>query len=303
MDLSALTYKSEIDLGDAGYDFFKFFEAEPDHAIVAAVDGYCFAAYRGSILSVEDWMDNLQPGMSNVCSQQQDEQACCEVRSGFYDGFNSGFRKELEASLPECIEQHALCDDDDDDDEESCVVFTGFSHGGAIAHVSALHIAHLKPRVITFGQPATVQLQGCEHLLPSDRIYRWVNTFNDYLGQGLLAYDIVATMPFFEVAGQFGHMLVLPPDNSAAVAYFGLDPPSSVWQARPGLVMAHVHKDIIFDKDFHAGYREHLTYLLINANEYSFIANGFVDGSLCREDYECQSNRCQKQLFASNLCA
>jgi len=290
IDLSSLAFHSPIDVAEAGYnDFWIFFEDEPEQAIVAAVDGYCFAAFRGSIASIEDWYYNLVPGTTPVCNNA--EEVCCNVRAGFHESYNSVFRSDLDASIQECIANYASCD------EDSCLIYTGFSSGGAIAHVASLYQAHLKPRLITFGQPPTVQREGC-NLLPSERIYRWVNTYNNYLGQGLYAYDIVAGAPLYPEVGQFGHMIVLPPDNTAGVAYFGLDPPD--WQVQPGSVTAHYHEDLIWNPEFHPGYREHLAYLAMNVTEYPFILNGFVDGSLCKLDRECQSGRCQRRMFAAS---
>lgn len=293
IDLSALTFRSAIDVSEEDYEYSRFFEDDSaEQAIVAAVEGYCIAAFRGSIASKTDWYYNLKPGMTPVCNQVQ--KMCCDVRSGFYAGYNSSFRLEMEAALEDCIANHSSCED-----EDSCVVFTGFSAGGAIAHVAALYHADLGPRLVTFGQPATVQHEGCD-LLPTERIYRWVNTYDNYLRQGRYSYDIVAGAPLYPEAGQFGHMLVLPPENTLGVAYFGLDPTD--WQVQPGSITAHLHEDVIWGPAFHPGYHEHLAYLVMNVKEYPFELSGFVDGCLCAKDRECKSGRCQRRLFAPKVC-
>ena len=69
IDLNTLTYKAEIDVAYAGYDYWRYFEAEPDQAIVAAANGYCFAAFRGSILTIEDQIFNFVPGLDSVCDK------------------------------------------------------------------------------------------------------------------------------------------------------------------------------------------------------------------------------------------
>jgi hypothetical protein len=53
-ELSALAY-ADIP-PDEGYDHFGFYDAEPDQAIAAQRNGYCFAAFRGTpLLSWDDW--------------------------------------------------------------------------------------------------------------------------------------------------------------------------------------------------------------------------------------------------------
>ena len=52
-ELSALAY-AEDPPGDA-YDHFGFYDAEPDQAIVAKKNGYCYGAFRGTTLTWDDW--------------------------------------------------------------------------------------------------------------------------------------------------------------------------------------------------------------------------------------------------------
>lgn len=52
-ELSALAYH-EDPLGN-GYDSFGFYDAEPDQALVARKNGYCFGAFRGTTLTWDDW--------------------------------------------------------------------------------------------------------------------------------------------------------------------------------------------------------------------------------------------------------
>ena len=98
---------------------------------------------------------------------------CCNVRWGAAAAYNSVFWDKLEAALQECLTNHASCDDDADENP-NCLVFTGYSQGAAIAHVAALCHSFLDPLILTFGQRSTVAREGCD-LVPSDRIYRWVN--------------------------------------------------------------------------------------------------------------------------------
>jgi hypothetical protein len=52
-ELSSLAYE-ENPPGDA-YQHFGYFDTEPDQAIVAQKNGYCYAAFRGTTLTWDDW--------------------------------------------------------------------------------------------------------------------------------------------------------------------------------------------------------------------------------------------------------
>ena len=52
-ELSSLAYE-ENPPGDI-YSHFGFYDNEPDQAIVAQKNGYCFGAYRGTTLTWDDW--------------------------------------------------------------------------------------------------------------------------------------------------------------------------------------------------------------------------------------------------------
>ena len=53
-DLSALAYKDNPP--GNGYDFFVSLMADgPEQVLVAGKSGYCFAAFRGTTLSWDDW--------------------------------------------------------------------------------------------------------------------------------------------------------------------------------------------------------------------------------------------------------
>jgi hypothetical protein len=52
-ELSSLAYE-ENPPGDA-YQHFGFFDSEPDQAIIAQKNGYCYAAFRGTTLTWDDW--------------------------------------------------------------------------------------------------------------------------------------------------------------------------------------------------------------------------------------------------------
>jgi pimeloyl-ACP methyl ester carboxylesterase len=174
--------------------------------------GYCFAAFRGTTLRLDDWRQNFLLGTEQVCKGSKGDKECCFTRKGFYPAYNTVYKRDLETALRECA---GYCSD-----PEGCVVLTGHSQGAAIAAVAALYLSDLNPYVITFGQPLTVD-QPCP-LIHSQRYYRYVNSKDSVEGRvDGISYDPV---PFLPVDGMdsFGHMIILPSDNTG-VAYIGLD--------------------------------------------------------------------------------
>jgi pimeloyl-ACP methyl ester carboxylesterase len=188
---------------------FEYFNAEPDQALmVQTSDNRCFVAFRGTSLTIEDWSQNLEIGTEDVCINVAGKEKCCTSRVGFYDAYDTPYRKDVEDRIRQCA---SLCQDRDD-----CVIITGHSQGGAIAVVAAVILADLNPYVITFGQPPTLDTP-CD-LLTTQRIFRYVNTIQTNLG---IAYDPVPMAPGLG-ADHFGNMIVLG-DDPTGVAFIGLD--------------------------------------------------------------------------------
>jgi len=52
-ELSNLAYME--DPSPEAYENFGFYDAEPDQALVAKKNGYCFGAFRGTTLTWDDW--------------------------------------------------------------------------------------------------------------------------------------------------------------------------------------------------------------------------------------------------------
>jgi pimeloyl-ACP methyl ester carboxylesterase len=157
-------------------------------------DGYCFAAFRGTTMTMADWGQNLQLGMKDVCKKGVlGAKQCCSTRSGFYEAYYTpDYHAELEVAIRKCAKTCA--------DPNECVVFTGHSQGGAIAAVAGLELADLNPYVITFGQPRTIEYP-CS-MISSERWYRFVNSIAD---DGI-AYDPIPMVPGMG-ADSFGHMV------------------------------------------------------------------------------------------------
>lgn len=188
--LSKLAY--DEDPKGEEYGRFGFYDAEPDQALVAQRDGYCFGAFRGTTLTWIDWQQNFDPHSHDIC----DNTGCCKTRKGFYDAYMTDYRQDFEDAIRACAKE---CDNADE-----CVVLTGHSQGGAIAAVAALFLADLNPYVFTFGQPTTIDAP-CDKVT-SARWFRFVNTKeSDLVG---ISYDPV---PFVSGLGadSFGHMILL----------------------------------------------------------------------------------------------
>lgn len=147
-ELSSLAY--EEDPPGEGFEHFGFYDDEPDQAIVAERNGYCFGAFRGTTMTWVDWQQNFELGKKDVCITEGLKRHCCSTRSGFYKAYHTPYHKQLEEAIRKCAK---TCKNPDE-----CVVLTGHSQGGAIAAVAGLALADLNPYVITFGQPATIEV-------------------------------------------------------------------------------------------------------------------------------------------------
>ena len=320
--LSFLSEERGLQLQAEGdYDFYRFFNAEPSQAVVAASNNYCFVGFRGTTLDdpivfVQDLLVNLLPGFDSVCGSTpaagaggggEEDEVCCDVRTPYNLEYNAAYRQELEDAVQECLDTHATpCED-----EHGCLVLTGFSQGAGIAAVASLYLAEHNPYVITFGEPATLGKKKECALARTDKWFRYVNTWNNYLFTGSIGYDFVSVFPFSLDTRQVGHMIVFPSkqpfDNttSTGLAYLGLNPDEAVWQLNPLSLEAH---DIVESSgesfEFHPGYLNHLTFLWNSREtiEFPWVLDGFADGYLCSLDRECKSGRCQWQFLGPKVC-
>ena len=125
--LSALAY-IEGPPAEPGMDYLKFFDEEPDQALVIKHKGYCYGVFRGTTLTWDDWKQNIEVGNAQVCANDADETTCCTTRKGFYGAYDTVYRDRVEFELQKCAE---TCENKDE-----CVVLTGHSQGGAIAAVA-----------------------------------------------------------------------------------------------------------------------------------------------------------------------
>uniref|UniRef100_A0A7S1UZX3 Fungal lipase-type domain-containing protein n=2 Tax=Grammatophora oceanica TaxID=210454 RepID=A0A7S1UZX3_9STRA len=307
-ELSILAYEEDIPADDnhSEYTGFQFYDEEPDQALVVKThDGYCYGAFRGTTLTWIDWSQNFDPTTSDVCvnvttstttnttnstSTPDDVEVCCTTRNGFYEAYHTSYDIELEQAIRECAKS---CSNPDE-----CVIFTGHSQGGAIAAVAGLVMADLNPYVITFGQPPTIDAP-C-NLITSERWYRFINTkASDAIG---ITYDPVPFVPGLG-ADFFGHMIILSRDGSG-VAYIGLDAQEFFSPLDVAGFSAHGMKAAAVSNSSTGtpGYLDRIETLMAN-DTYPIRNSGYVAGSLCSKDSECESQNCgEETTFAFARC-
>lgn len=288
--LSDLSYAQNPLTAAASYDSLQFFNDEPDQALVAAVDGYCFAAFRGT--NTRSWSDvyqNFEVGNEIVCTNNDDDVvSCCNVERGFYYGYYTNYKDAFEVALRACAAAcgapplsatngtvaAAVCPQ---------VVLTGHSQGGAIAAAAALALDDLSPTVITFGQPPAIDAPCA--IINSDKFYRFINS---RVGRHGTTYDPVPYLPYN--AKHFGHQIMLGVD-ATGVAYIGKD---TQVEFNPPDAANGFASHCLEPAD--VGYI-HRIESLINANTASTVirSSGFQDGTVCSKNVECDSKICSSE--------
>jgi hypothetical protein len=251
-------------------------------------DGYCFAAFRGTTMTREDWSQNFALGHTDVCSSESlgGPPTCCSTRSGYYDAYDTAYRKSLELAVRKCAKS---CKN-----KNECVVFTGHSQGGAVAAVAGLAMADLNPYVFTYGQPPTVDAP-CT-MISSERWFRFVNTKASDVG---IAYDPVPFTPGLG-ADFFGHMILLGED-ATGVANIGLDANDSF--SPLNVLGFEAHSMVAGDDVPYPGYLDHLKLLVANSTHFPIRSDGFADRALCSQNKECLSGKCGSEtMYAFNRC-
>lgn len=276
--LSSLAYEENPAVADSDFQLFSFYDEEPDQALVALHNGYCFAAFRGTTLTWNDWQQNLAIGNDEVCNDHQ--KTCCTTRTGFYQAYDTSYRHELEQDIRKCARS---CSNKDE-----CVVLTGHSQGGAIAAVAGVALADLNPYVITFGQPATID-HPCP-LIRSERWYRLVNTKESETLHVGISYDPVPFVPGLG-ADFFGHMIMLG-DDDTGVANIGLDAQTSFGPLN--IAGFEAHNMNAADGSEFPGYNDRIA-VLMSHNSFPIRSDGFKPGTLCSENIECETQQCGKE--------
>jgi len=287
-ELSAIAYYEEpskeptLEKMVERYDDMQIFIEEPDEALVTQKDGYCYGSFRGTTLTADDWRQNVRLGLDNICAT---DGICCETRQGFFDAYDTPYRAAWEKAMRDCAK---TCENPED-----CVVITGHSQGGAIAAVAAVALADLSPYIITFGQPYTLDAP-CEKI-SSERFYRYVNT--EYHVRGI-EYDPIPFVPGMG-ADAFGHTIILSNDFTG-VAYVGKDV-NDYYSPLDVTVAAHS----MIGTEEEPGYLDRLNILMDTRsnNTYPIRNDGYIAGSLCSKDVECQTEKCESETnFAWSRC-
>jgi len=280
--LSAMAYDTSFISSE--FQDFEPFTDEPDQALFVkkTVGGndYCFGVFRGTTMTWVDWQQNFDPKSQEVCVAVGGHEQCCVTRNGFFDAYSTSYASKLEERLRECAK---TCTNKDE-----CVVLTGHSQGGAVAAVAGLLFADLNPYVVTFGQPTTID-KPCP-LVTSQRWFRFVNTkSSEKVG---ITYDPVPFSPGLG-ADSFGHMIILG-DDTSGVAYIGLD--AQDFFSPLNVLGFEAHSMI--STTAYPGYLDRLEALMANGT-YPIRNNGYVAGSLCSEDKECESTHCGAETHFS----
>lgn len=307
-NLSALAYENATEYAtfDANgnvtgyfhpeYESISFYTEEPDQAIVAQKDGYCFIAFRGTTVSGADWDQNID--IRNEEAYKNNDTSTgefCTVRRGYADFLRTSevdrANQELLACIPTCA------------DPNDCVIITGHSQGGASAAIASIYTYDLMPTVITFGMPPAAKA-GCE-LIPSERLYRFVNHRKEENEEGDLGFDPVPFVPtLFSRAVHYGYYLMVGPDPTAA-KFLGID--------EEGTFSPLINDDNEIDSHSLQGknysYLTRVENLLATGQETGFPVSmdGYTDGTICEIPYRelcasgsCQNNTCSQPL--TDLC-
>lgn len=152
-----------------------------------------------------------------------------------------------------------------------------------MAAIAGLILVDLNPYVITFGQPDAI-FAPCP-VATSERWFRFVNTMTSEV-TGIM-YDVIPFSPSLGAAS-FGHLIILS-DDTTGIAYMGLDSQDSF-----GPLSSKVHSS--------TAYLDRIEALMGNG-KYPVRSNGFIAGSFCSQDKECESNMCGPLTqFGPNHC-
>ena len=134
----------KIDYFKSFYERFSAFDdGLNDAAIVAKVDGTCYAAFRGTVeYSLPDVAQNFVLGFRKVPGTD------CYVRRGYYDCYFTNYQEAFEQEIRDCV--------DSCEDGRCPLIVTGASQGAATSVVASLRLfQEYDPYVFTFGVPRT----------------------------------------------------------------------------------------------------------------------------------------------------
>lgn len=281
------------------FEEYSWFLDGPDQAVVVKQDGYCIAAFRGTDFSdIADILQNVKLRKRLFCTNDRGGSflGCCRSRLGYWEAYyKTNYIQDFEDKVRSCVQR--TCPDAGTSDTPSCLVLTGHSAGGSAAAVAMAYWSAYLPLLITTGMAPTLDWP-CS-LVNASHAYRWVNTMvfeEDDSDTTNLYYDIVPFLPQQPRTNHFGHYLLVS-DDTSGVAYLGLNA-----------------NDVFFPRQFavHAmrtvnqtGYHDRFDALLQHVQDTASPLRwtGFVDGSYCSKDEECQSRYCERSFMdRTGLC-
>jgi hypothetical protein len=269
--------------GHPDYESITFYTEEPDQAIFAKKDGRCYLSFRGTTLSISDWLQNTGFGSIDIYKDGNNSTGqSCNARAGYADFLLSPLVQQGAADLAACA---STCTDPDD-----CVILTGHSQGGAISTLAAILLYSYNPILITYGQPLAVS-RDCG-LLRSERIYRYVNSLllEEEGVEPYIAYDPVPLLPALgQSRGHYGYYLLLG-DDTRALKFLEVDDEDSGFA--PGAQDSAVpHTMGGLDPPF--SYEARVTSLFDNG-QFPVNINGFSPDTPCDPDNPllCRSEDC-----------
>lgn len=262
------------------YDWINFYTEEPDQAIVAKKDGRCYIAFRGTTLTIDDWLQNAGLGSRNIykdnnVSDTSDEY--CVVRGGFADFLFTDVVTQGRADVGECVSECESLDD--------CLVVTGHSQGGATATVAAITLYSLNPMIVTFGQPPTAN-PDCPYI-NNTQMYRYVNWLQDNGVDNDLGFDLVVYAPNWVSGSEhYGYNILVGEDP--ANAYFGGFGHDILFH--PGISDLEVAAHTMSGANY--SYESRVKNLYYSLPEVG--VSGSVGGTICEDSYMdlCQSGSC-----------
>lgn len=250
---------------------------EPDRALWIKKDDTCFAIFRAVTPQAIDWMQSIPLGPP-VEFKSALGKTCTAIdgyhRAYYGTNFVNQFRTEVTNCVNSCM--NGKCD----------FVIGGSSQGAGIATIAAVDMDDLNPMLITSGQPPTLLQWGdgpCE-AIDTTRYFRFVNTEEDdavMSDDSRLRYDMVPCLALPNGTDWLGNLFILSDNEGGLVHYPNYvrpNIPPYLWHANAHLIVNYLPR------------LEALT----NANAFPIPTDGWVDGSLCNFDTECQSGLCHK---------
>ena len=262
------------------FEYIKEYNSKVDKSIVAKKDGKCFAVFRGSV-GILDALANFLPGFWPICPNGV-KHCKCLARKGFFTGYNTDTRAQRDADIKTCVDS---CTDKSFD---TCLVVSGHSRGGSIAHVATVALQEYNPLTITSGHGRSLSRRHCSDYLNPNRMIRLANSrHGDIHG---MAYD---RWVFFHqidtLMWNHGITYILSDDvnNLANIGVNG-------WEA--GFLADDTAHALTRPEDDQGGYRNRIERIMA-AGMYPVNTNGFQSGFFCSRDIECISRRCRRQNF------